>query len=127
MRLDISAGDTSMNRRNEKQLPLSSPKTVKMKTVNTKRAGGERVKSLNLLTFPVKKRLLDVICREGRQQHLKNSEREESHRFSYCAKEYGPTFTLVIAAIGIIALSDTQISQRPQDTDFLRSCISQCK
>lgn len=29
MRLDISAGDTSMKRRKEKQLPLSSPETVK--------------------------------------------------------------------------------------------------
>lgn len=29
MRLDISAGDTSMKRRKEKQLPLSSPGTVK--------------------------------------------------------------------------------------------------
>lgn len=29
MRLDISAGDTSMKRRKEKQLPLSSPGEVK--------------------------------------------------------------------------------------------------
>lgn len=75
MRLDISAGDTSMNRRNEKQLPLSSPKTVKMKTVHKTKPGDmwQELKCVSVLTFSVKKRLLDVICREGRQQHLKNS------------------------------------------------------
>lgn len=60
-----------MNRRNEKQLPLSSPKTVKTKTVNKTQQG--KIKRTSLLTFSVKKRVLDVVCREGRQQHLKNS------------------------------------------------------
>lgn len=31
------------------------------------------LKCASLLTFSVKKRLLNVVCREGRQQHLKNS------------------------------------------------------
>lgn len=75
MRLDISAGDTSMNRRNEKQLPLSSPNRVKAKTVNKAQRGKicQELERTSLLTFSVKKRLLDVVCREGRQQHLKNS------------------------------------------------------
>lgn len=34
MRLDISAGDTSMNRKKEKQLPLSLPDTIKTKMAN---------------------------------------------------------------------------------------------
>lgn len=45
MRLDISTGDTSMNRRKEKQLPLSSPNTVKMKTVNKTQQGGSLSKA----------------------------------------------------------------------------------
>lgn len=49
MRLDNSAGDTSMKRRKEKQLPLSSPGTVKteyrMKTVRRNKQTNKQKKN----------------------------------------------------------------------------------
>lgn len=97
MRLNISVGDTSMKRRKEKQLPSLSAKGCKDKVINTHQCcflirstqaeqcltSPESFVGVSnrsaILTFSMEKRLLDVVRREGRQQHLKQPGDDE-HR-----------------------------------------------